>query len=435
MARKFSLDRHIIALGLSIFAFSCGPAGVEVVTAPTTIPPPVAMTPPQMPPAAIAPPAPAVPEKLAVLPIEDENLFRSERAILRFELAGHLARVARDRMIVPLAEVDAKIRPVSPASGHICAFEGVSIERRARYKGWEHTRIMHVGGIEPDHNEQLWVEIVNGVTTVATYVGPWNSKAPRVDAYRGAFAALVRNDNVGALGGLGASGTDKGAAREGGVTVCEAKFFGACDANSIDWQDRTGALASCFSGVDDTSRELLIQGDIGPYCEMQNLDYADGREAKLEACLCKVLGTSTAMSKRPGRRTLRVRYEAPDLQGKPRPELRVVETSTNMDARDDWHSMSTVVGGKTQYDSVRRLEIDNIDVLAAPLARCVVPAGTLVLADLDIREDGYPVGAKVLTGGLDKPAQACIEQNLTHGSFDCTNDGKSAKVRIAIGWK
>jgi len=438
MTRQWSLDR-LIAVGLSLGAFSCGPAGVEVVTAPATFVPPPLPTTPQIAPPTDAAAAPRAPEKLAILPIEDEKLFRSERALLRFELAGHLARVLRDRSIVPLPEVDSKIRPVSSSSGHICAYEGVPVESRARYKGWEHTRIMHVSGLAPDRREQLWVEIVNGTTTVTTLVGPWNSSIPRVDAYRGAFAAFVKDDNagalVGALGGLGVSGDQEGTASEGGVTVCEAKFFGACDASSIDWQDRIGALGVCFSGVDDTWRELLIQGDVGPYCEMENLDYADGREAKLEACLCKVLGTSTAMVKRAGRRTLRLHYEAPDLHGKPRPELRVVETSTNIDVRDDWHSITAMVAGKKQYNSVRRLEIDNLDVLAAPLSRCALPQGTLVLANLDIREDGYPVGAKVLSSGLDKQAQTCIEQNLVRGSFDCTNDGKSATVRLAIEWR
>lgn len=435
MTRHWSLTRQITTIGFSLLAFSCGPAGVEVVTAPTIIPPPGPTANPQSTPPAIAPSAPHEPEKLAILPIEDEKLFRSERAVLRFELAGHLARVLRDRTIVPLAEVDAKIRPVSPATGHVCAYERGDIEQRARYKGWEHTRIMHVGGIGPDQGEQLWVQVVEGIATVGTFIGPWNAKVPRIDAYRGAFAALVRNDNAGVLGGLGASGSDIGAAREGGVTVCEAKFFGACDASSIDWQDKAGALATCFAGVDDTTRELLIQGDVGPYCEMENLDYPDGREAKLEACLCKILGTSTAMVKRPGRRTIRVRYESPDLAGKTRPEVRVIETSTNIEARDDWHSVVTMVAGKKQYNSVRRLEIDNIDVLADPLSRCVVPAGTMLLADVDIREDGYPVGAKVLTSGLDKQVQTCVEQNLTHGSFYCTNDGKSAKVRVAVEWR
>jgi hypothetical protein len=279
------------------------------------------------------------------------------------------------------------------------------------------------------------VEIVNGTTTVTTLVGPWKPSIPRVDAYRGAFAAFVKDDNAGALGGLGASGSDVGATREGGVTVCETKYWGACDPSSVDWQDRAGALQVCFSGVDDTERELLIQGDVGPYCEMQNLDYAEGREAKLEACLCKVLGTSTAMVKRPGRRTIRVRYEAPDLQGKQRPELRVVEASTNIEVREDWHSIVTTVSGKKEYQSVSRLEIDNLDILAAPLSRCALPKGTMILANVDIREDGYPTGSKVLSGGLDKQAQTCVEQNLIRGSFDCTNDGKPATVRLALEWR
>jgi hypothetical protein len=435
MTRYSSSGRRLAAFAMSIFAISCTPSGVEVVTAPSIPMPPVPISTPQMPPAANPPASVKAPEKLAVLPIEDEKLFRSERALLRFELAGHLARLLRDRTIVPIAEVDAKIRPVSSTTGHLCAYEGVSTEKRARYKGWEQTRILHVAGMHPGPGEQLWVEIVDGMTTRTTLQGPWNPKMPRVDAYRAAFAAFVVNDGGALLGGLGASGSYQGALHEGPVTICETKFFGACDASSVDWQDRIGLTAACFAGVDESTHDLLIQGDVGPYCEMENLDYADGRNAKLEACLCKTLGTSSAMVKRPGRRTIRVHYEAPDLQGKPRPELRVVEASTNIDTADDWHSMDVMVNGKKQYQPVRRLSLENLDQLAESLSRCTIAPGTLTIADLDVREDGYVTGAKVLSSGLDKQTQTCIEQHALRGAFDCTNDGKSARVRIAIEWR
>lgn len=417
----------ILAVSIAPSLLSCGPPTITYVVAPASTMPAPAVT--------GASAEPTAREKLAVVPIEDEKLFRAERSLLRLELTGHLARLLPDRIIVPLAEVDAKIRPISSTTGHLCAYEGEPIERRIRYKGWQYTRLLHVSGLDKGPGEELWVEIVEGLSTVAILHGPWNSKLPRVDAYRGAFAAFARNDGLGAIGGLSASGNYENALRDGAVTVCETKFLGSCEKSSVDWQDRIGAVAACFSGLDESTHDLLVQGDVGPYCEMENLDYPDGRDAKLEACLCKTLGTSSAVGKRAGRRTIRVHYEAPDLQGKLRPELRVVETTTNIDSEDDWHSMHTMIDGKKQYQSVRRLTVDNLDALAAPLSRCAVPPGTLSIADIDVREDGAVTGGKLVSTGLDKPTQTCIEQALARGAFNCTDDGKSARIRVAMEWR
>ena len=56
-----------------------------------------------MPAAASEPPAP-----VAVLPIEEDELFRAERAQLRASLAAALATRAPELSLVPFAEVDAK---------------------------------------------------------------------------------------------------------------------------------------------------------------------------------------------------------------------------------------------------------------------------------------------------------------------------------------
>lgn len=415
-----------LAVSLLPCLVSCGPPQITYVPMPVPVGT-VATTQP-------APSSSRPPEKLAVLPIEDETLFRAERSLLRFELTGHLARVLPNRVIVPLADVDAKIKPASSSTGHLCAYEGEAIEKRARYKGWQYTRLMHVAGLEKGPGEELWVEIVEGIATVASLQGPWNSKIPRVDAYRGAFAAFVRNDDLGLVGGLAGSGSYEKALRDGPMIVCEKKNFGFCDVSSVDWQDRAGSAASCFSGVDEATYDLLVQGDVGPYCELENLEYTDGHDAKVETCLCKTLGTSSAMAKRPGRRTLRVHYEAPDLQGKTRPEMRVVEATTNIETEDDWHSVSKMVNGKKVYDPVRRLAVENLDALAAPLARCTIPTNTVVVADLDVGEDGAVTGGRVVSGGLDKPAQTCLEQAFGRGAFDCTNDGKSGRIRVAMEW-
>jgi hypothetical protein len=214
------------------------------------------------------------------------------------------------------------------------------------------------------------------------------------------------------------------------------KSFGSCEQWSVEWRDRTGAAAACFSAAEDeVTRNLLVQGDVGPFCEMENLDFPNGRDAQREACLCKALGTSAAMGKRPGRRTIRVHYEAPDLAGKPRPELRVIETTTNLHAEDEWHSMGVMVDGKKQYRSVRRLVVDNLDALAAPLSRCSAPVGNPVIADVDVREDGAAMGGRVISPVVDKQTQACIEQAFARGAFNCTGDGQPGRVRVAMEWR
>ncbi len=423
---------------VSLFALStlpllvaCGPPTITYVNVPTT----AVATPAGMPLGSNAVMPPEQREKLAVLPLEDERLFRSERSLLRFELTGHIARILPDRVIVPLSEVDAKIRPVSDTTGHLCAFEGEPIEQRARYKGWQTTRIMHVAGLRSGPGEALWVEILDGIHTVTTLEAPWNAHAGRVEAYRAAFASFVRKDVGGLLGGLGGRGSYEDALRQGSVTICETKQFGYCDKSSVDWQDGIAAVAACFAGDDEVTRDILVQGDVGPYCEMENLDFPNGKEAAREACLCKALGTSTAMSKRPGRRTIRVHYESPDIVGKTRPELRVIESSTNMHAEDDWHSMEVMIDGKKQYRSIMRLAVDNLDAVAAPLARCAVAPGNLVVADVELREDGFVSAGKVISQGLDKQTTACIEHALGRGVFNCTNDGKSARVRVGMEWR
>ncbi len=53
--------------------------------------------------------------------------------------------------------------------------------------------------------------------------------------------------------------------------------------------------------------------------------------------------------------------------------------------------------------------IDNLDALSAPLARISVQVRSVVVADVDIREDGLAIVGNVMSMGLDKPKQACVE--------------------------
>jgi len=391
------------------------------------------------PPAIALPPAPAPPAeraKVAVLPIDDERLFRAERAELRQILAGQLARLATDHAILLTAEVDATLRPVSAATGARCAFEGAPVERRARGRGWLTTEVIHVIGTE-GKPEELWVQVLGAHHLEAvTWTAPWDPRLDVLDRYRTSFAALSRQqDGGGLLGGLAASGSDQGALREGPVTVCETKRFGACDASSAAWKDRAGELAACFAGEDEVAITALVQGDRAPAgCEIAGLDAAAGREGEREACLCRALTASSALRARAGRRTVRVRFEAADLAGRPRPGLSVIEVSGNLHGEKDWRSIRTEREGKTEYRSAQRLVVDHLDALAAPLARCAVPAGSTVVADVDVREDGTAAGARLVTGPAGKEAASCVQRTLGRGAFTCTSDGKAAKVRIAIAW-
>ncbi|MDI1444094.1 hypothetical protein [Polyangium sp. 6x1] len=427
----------LVTLGGALVSVSCAvqsPLQATIVSDPQVVAP--QPRPPA--PAAALPQAPAHRPEVAVLPLEDDQLFRAERAALRAELAAHLARVAPDYLILAPAAIDSKLQPLSKKTGHRCAYEYESVSRRAHDEGWMTTDVMHVMGGRGGRDEVLWINLVSrgGGDPGVTFEGPWDPRLGLVDRYRFAFASMVRREDVGAVGGLGARASEAAALREGPITLCEEKRYGSCDPGSADWKDRVAGLAACFSGDDEVSRDFLLQGDAGGrYCEMENLDVRDGRDGAREACVCQALVGSAAMGKRPGRRTVRVRYEAPDLSGKQRPEIRVIEASTNLHAEDDWHAIERAVEGKTQYMPITRLVVENVDSLAAPLARCAAPAGSVIVADLAVREDGVPVSGKVLSGTTDRELAECIEKNLGRGAFVCTNDGNSARVRVALEWR
>lgn len=398
------------------------------------MPPP---SPPSQPPPAAPQPAPTPPEdrrKIAVLPIEDQHLFRAERAELRGILASKLVSLATKYTVLPLADVDAKLRPISTSTGARCAFEGEPAERRARDQGWLTTKLLDVGGFK-NSSDELWVELYEGPSNIlATWTAPSNRRLGLMDRYKASFAALVLNEDAAVLGGLGVRGSYEGALEEGTITVCEKKDFGACDPISKVWKDKAGELSGCFAGEDATVTEVLLEGGAAARCEIVDLHVNDGRSGAREACLCRSLMASSGLSAKAGRRVIRVRFEAADLAGKARPEMRVVESSTNLDSEVDYHSIRTEREGKASYFSLRRLVVDNVDALADPLARCAGAEGRSVMAEIEVREDGSVGNAKILTGPL-KPAEtACIDKALRRGAFTCTSDGKAAKVRVAMDW-
>jgi hypothetical protein len=414
-----SARRAILAAALATAACSASP------TAPPTVAPTRAGAP--------AASAPADREALAVLPLRDDRLFRAERAELRGRLATSLARVATEYAVLPLAEVDAKLRPVSKATGARCAFEDASVERRARAEGWATTDVLHVAGRAPAQGE-LWVTVGSLAAGGPTFAAPWDERLARVDGYRAAFAALARQDGeAGLLGGLGASTSYAGSLREGPITICEARPLSTCDPGTSGWKDAAGALAACFAGQDEGVVELLLQGGPAPRCEVADLDQRDGPEAAREACLCRALGASAALRARPERRGVHVAFEAPDLAGRPRPELRVVDATANLPAELATSYEQAERGGRVEQRSVQRLVVDALDALAAPLARCEATPGAVALADLDLKDDGR-VAAVHLATPLAKGA-ACVEKALAAAGFACTDDGKPARLRVALAWR
>ncbi|MBI4957653.1 MAG: hypothetical protein HY908_36945 [Myxococcales bacterium] len=384
-------------------------------------------------PAAVPAPG-AAHEPVAVLPLEDDGLFRAERAELRQLLALGLARVATDYAILPLLELDAKLAPVSRATGARCAFDRAPGAERARRAGWHTTDVLHVAGSD-GRSDELWVRLADtDGTPVETFTAPWDATLELAARYRRAFGALAASEGAGLLGGLFAGDGAEGALRDGPVTLCEGGSFGTCAASSPAWRDRVGELAACFAGEDAAAAELLLEPGAPARCEIVDLERLEGREGARESCLCRALSTSAALGMGPERRKLRVAFEASDLAGKPRPGMRVVDATTNLESRAGWLARDRSVAGKVEHGSVRRLEIEHLDALAAPLARCTAPTGSVAVAEVAVREDGAVTGARVVGGLAAKDAVACVEQALVRGAFDCTNDGRSAELRVAIAW-
>ena len=377
------------------------------------------------------PPEAAPSERLAVLPLHDEALFRAERAELRQVLALELARRAPAYAIVPLAEVDAKLRPVARSNGARCAFDGAPPARRAHGEGWLTTELVDVSSAEGA--SELWVRLFAADDSeVALFTAPWSEALEPAARYRAAFAALVPAEGASLLGGLMAEGDDTAALRDGPVTLCEEPSVEGCAAHSAAWKDRVAELRACFAGDDAGETTLLVEAGTAPRCESVDLDDPSGPGGAREACLCRALTTSAAFAAT-SRSHLRVAFEASDLAGKPRPELFVIDATTNLDSESAWHRRPGGPGGNEER-AVHRLEVDALDALAAPLARCAPPPDGTLVAEIELRDDGSIATGRVLRGLADAGTASCAEKALARGRFSCTDDGKGARLRIAITW-
>lgn len=385
-------------------------------------------------PAGSAGPAPAEPQrpeqqeraKIAVLPFEDEQLFRVERRALRERLAAELARRVADYEVVPLAEVDAALRPIAK-SGARCAYDGVPNHRRVSGKGWLTTELVHVSGFK-EQKDELWVQINDWKAPVLTLAAPWDPKLARVQRYDAAFASLrVLPDYAAGLGGLGGRFVAQGEVKVGTLTLCQRSGFTNCAPGTQAFADRAAEMAACFAGADVASQRVIFEG--ASRCELEGLDDTTGPDGKREACLCAALGKSAGASASKGRSRLVISHEATDLTGKPRPELRVVDATTNLHSDADWYSSE-----RKAAVPVYRLSVDNVDAPSPALARCALPAGSVVVAKVVVGDDGSVREARVLSGTKSKKDADCVGKALEGGAYACTGDGKPAALRLALVW-
>lgn len=421
-----SVGREPILQGASIAALAL----VGCASAPT------GPCPAPLPPVLVPMPMPATSSarsttKVAVLPLEEDELFRAERAQLRAGLAAALGRVAPELTVVPLADVDAKLAPVSRKTGARCAFEEAPIARATEREGWSRTSVFDVSAFE-GRQAELWV-VVNGFEVHETFTAPWSADLDPIRRYEAAFASLRRDDAAGLLGGLGSR--PKYAAGSDGVSFCEGDSF-ECAPESKSWVDQSSAIARCFEGSDESSMKLLLDASTTPArCEAANLDDVGGARGKREACLCDAARASSAIGRTPKRRRLAVAFQAPDISGKPRPTVRVVEATTNVFSDSEWTSVD---GGR----SVRRLAIDGDDGIAPAITRCAAAPGSLLVLDLTLDETGHVDGvreaARTPPGSTTMTPDAlgsCVDKALRGVAFACTNDGKPAAVRLELAWR
>lgn len=366
-------------------------------------------------------------DKIAVLPWEDDQLFRDERRALRVDLARALAARLPNDEIVALGDVDAKVRPVSK-SGARCAFDGAPPSRRTDREGWLATGVSQVVGTD-ESPEQLWVDLSRAGTSTTALAATWSWHGDRMAAYRSAFVSLAPGGPTNVLGGLAYDiMSSPGAIAFDPIRLCEGAAFEACSRNTKAFADRAKDFAACFAGADEERRDLVFDEK---RCELQNVDDPSETERGRESCLCAALGKSAGVSAGKGRRELAVQFEAPDIKNKPRPALSVVSVSGDLHTESGMRSQATTSAGKTTYTSTARLEIDGLDALAAPLSRCGLAPGSFVVAELTVSDAGAVQKTQLVTKAKNAREATCLEHAFSTGAFDCTSDGKPATVRIA----
>jgi hypothetical protein len=350
--------------------------------------------------------------KLAVVPIEDDELFRSERAAIRQALHQRLGQVATAQSVLGLAHVDEK------TSRSKCAYEEASPAGWARAEGWSATDA-HIVYREDGNQVDLWIEL--GAEEV-TFSGPWNRELPLFQRYLAAIAGLKELEGSrGVLGSIGVSLTFDGAASGGTLSACETFPNGnGCEARSSGWSDRLVEASACYADVDHAVDVLLIDNtQATPQCERVDLHDDRGKLGAREKCVCKAMIGSKALATDKRRRRVRIEHLAADLKGKTLPDVRALEVGTNVDSGHIWRN------------DTMRLEVANLDELAYPLARCAAGSG-VGIAELTVEARGNVSAVRFL--GKGQTEHACWKKALERGAFDCTSNGFQSTVVVSIAY-
>ncbi len=375
-------------------------------------------------------------DTLAVMPLDEDELFRDERAELRRTLRDRLVVVAPEVDVLPIAYFDAKLRSVS-ASGARCGYESyrgttADIGRVLDQTGWLTTNTGVLYPSAESRQEEIEVDLVDRTGPHAvSFSAPWPATGDAMGRYRAGIAALQRlPETRGMLGMIGALGMS-GEATAGAVRFCEHGSMGACSAESAQWKDSAPAIAACWKDDGEADARFLVGvSNDAPKCEIANLDDAGGVRGKREACVCKALLGSNAAKRGGERRGLTVKFLAPELEGKAKPEMRVVEVSSNLTSETDYQMMSGEKDAR-ETRSIHRLIAGDLDVVGARLAACGLTPSSTVIAELAVSDAGVVTSARVVGGDAGK-ARECVEKALARATFPCTEDGKGGSVKVAM---
>jgi hypothetical protein len=358
---------------------------------------------------------------------DDERLFRAERLALRQKVLDRLVALSPSLTPVSIAETDEALRPIAK-SGALCADPTVDEVSVANEQAWSRAVITHTWGVGPQVQEGIIIQVMRFGSSDMAFEAPLTRGPDPMRTYVDAIARLTpANPMMGLLGGMVAP---TGAA-DRGVSICERDGL-ECSAGSRAWLDRRAAVAACLQGEDEASVELLVEttGGTLAQCEIAGVDRPEQPVATREACLCAALGGSAARAAKAGRRSLTVGYQAPELTGKVRPTVRLIEASGNLRARDAFDYQTRADGVRS---AVTYLGTPGLTRLATSLARCQAASGASLTAALTVSPTGET--KKVTVAATDGgPPVACVERALVAGRFTCTTDAAAALVRVAVDW-
>lgn len=425
------LVRPLLALAPLLVSCAAPPRSGPVVGGPWGMVP----APWPAPPTAAPAPPPAAPKErveVAVLPIEDDEVFRAERVALRDQLGARMVALAPHLTLVPRAAVDEALRPLSK-SGKPCANPTVEPEKVVQDRGWAYTDIQTVFGSEAKGAE-LWIKVLRWEQEHAGFTAPFPN-GDAAAAYASAFSRLVPQSEQwgGLLGAL--SGAPRVALDGGTLSACEKQSLFQCAPSTAQWADQKAAFSACFAGADE-GREVLLfesQSDRMTRCELAAYERPEPAEAAREACLCNAAAASSALKAASGRRRLELAYLAPSLVGLPRPAVHFSRLSPSLR-----HRLGSYYPPEAEQKKGRvpltYLETAGRWELETSLARCAPKGGaghsTLTLS---LTETGSVAEATLLGASGAKEGE-CAVNVARKARFTCPTDGKAALADVTVRW-